>query len=239
MGELSKLLLFIRFNLITSTRQGLPEEVTSMDPLGIRTLDFKTIDATKEKELPDQRCVSLSNQLVKTGTAFARDVGKSEEVILPVIVSCNRSQRPASCELSNKTSTETPENSTHGQRTVQTRPSANWLTRICEYFFPDKDVQVRQAKTTSAPLVYHHFRQVDCGANGLVDLAYQSPDNSKNVSDNPLDVEQYFEGERERPEKVPGIRKAARQNSTEVNNSAGLLARKTYVSSAVSPMEDT
>ncbi|WP_422490250.1 hypothetical protein [Endozoicomonas sp. ALE010] len=55
-----------------------------MDPLGIRTLDFKTIDATKEQELPDQRCVSLSNQMVKTSTAFAREVGKSKEVILPI-----------------------------------------------------------------------------------------------------------------------------------------------------------
>ena len=151
----------------------------------------------------------------------------------------NTSQRPASGELSNKASTETPENATHGQRTVQARPSANLLTRIWAYFFPDKDIQDIQAKTTSEPRVYHHFRQVDCGANGLVDLAYQSPDNSKDVSDNPLDVKQYFKGENERPEKVPGIRSAARQNSTEVNHSAGLLARKTYISPAASPMEDT
>ncbi|MGI2029528.1 hypothetical protein [Endozoicomonas acroporae] len=71
-----------------------------MDPLSIRTLDFKTIDATKEKELPDQRCVSLSNQLVNTGTAFAREVGKSEEVILPVIGSSNHLK--ANVDFTNK-----------------------------------------------------------------------------------------------------------------------------------------
>lgn len=153
----------------------------------------------------------------------------------------NGGQRPASSEPANKTNTEPTEKATHGQRAVQTRPSGNWLTRVWERFFPNRDVDVqdREIKTTSEPQVYHHFRQVDCGAHGLVDLAYQSPENSKNVSDNPLDVEQYFDEDDERPAKVPGIRRAARQNSPEVNNSAALLARKTYVSSAASLMDDT
>ncbi|MBO9480974.1 HD domain-containing protein [Salinisphaera sp. G21_0] len=71
-----------------------------MDPLSIKTLDFKSIDGTKEKELSDKRCVSLSNQLVKTGTAFAREVGKSEEVILPVIGSANHLK--ANLDFTNK-----------------------------------------------------------------------------------------------------------------------------------------
>lgn len=153
----------------------------------------------------------------------------------------NGGQRSASSEPAHKTNTEPTEKATHGQRTVQSRPSGNWLTRVWEHFFPNRDlaVQDREIKTTSEPQVYHHFRQVDCGANGLVDLAYQSTENSKNVSDNPLDVEQYFEEDEERPAKVPGIRRAARQNSPEVSNKAGLLARKTYESSAASPMADT
>lgn len=153
----------------------------------------------------------------------------------------NGGERSASSEPANKTNTEPTEKATHGQRAVQSRPSGNWLTRVWECLFPNRDVDVqdREIKTTSEPQVYHHFRQVGCGANGLVDLAHQSPENSKNVSDNPLDVEQYFEKGEERPAKVPGIRRAARQNSPEVNNSAALLARKTYISPAASPMEDT
>lgn len=71
-----------------------------MDPLSIKTLDFKSIDGTKEKELSDKRCVSLSDQLVKTGTAFAREVGKSEEVILPVTGSSNHLK--ANLDFTNK-----------------------------------------------------------------------------------------------------------------------------------------
>ncbi len=156
----------------------------------------------------------------------------------------NGSQR-TNPEATGKTNTEEKENTTHGQRTVQIHPPKNLLTRAWEYLFPKEE-----ARTSSQPMNYQRFRRLGVGATGKVELVYKSPENQNKKpepapTDTPFDldallarVELTLKEDEERPEKVPDIRRTAKQRPPVKDNVSRLLARKAYSIRADNPMED-